>query len=117
MLITHWGMSGPHPQALGVGRLRVGRPVSSSPSQLARLPNESEVAALLNAHPARHPEEESGERMSFELPKVWAHLLHKAGLDPDMPWHDVVKARNKLLNTLLNDVYAVRGKPPSRRSS
>ena len=32
-------------------------------------------------------------------------------LDPDMPWHDVgKKARNKLLNTLLNDVYAVRGK-------
>ena len=28
-----------------------------------------------------------------------------------MPWHDVgKKARNKLLNTLLNDVYAVRGK-------
>ena len=26
-----------------------------------------------------------------------------------MPWHDVGKARNKLLNTLLNDVYAVRG--------
>ena len=37
--------------------------------------------------------------------------LEKAGIDPDSPWAELgKKARNRLINGLLNDTYTVAGK-------
>ena len=48
----------------------------------------------------------------FKLPnKFWAYVLDKADVEHDMPWMELSKkARNKLMNILLNDVYQVKGK-------
>ena len=48
----------------------------------------------------------------FDLPKkFWAFLLGRADIGVDAVWHELgKKAKNKLVNTLLNDVYEVRGK-------
>ena len=43
--------------------------------------------------------------------KFWAFLLERSEIPADAVWLDLgKKAKNKLLNTLLNDVYEVRGK-------
>ena len=115
VLITHWGMSGPgilKLSAWGARELADRDYTFQAQINWLGLPNESEVAALLDAALPAIRKKKVANACPFELPKnFWAHLLHKAGLNPDMPWHNVgKKARNKLLNTLLNDVYAVRGK-------
>jgi len=48
----------------------------------------------------------------FDLPKnFWLYLLDKSGIDADSLWLELgKKSRNKLLNTLLNDIYGVHGK-------
>ena len=115
VLITHWGMSGPGILKLSAWSAReladCGYTFQAQINWLGR-PNESEVGALLDDALPAIRKKKVANACPFELPKkFWAYLLHKAGLDLDMPWHDVgKKARNKLLNTLLNDVYNVRGK-------
>ena len=48
----------------------------------------------------------------FGLPnRMWSFLLEKVQINSDSPWMELSKKnRNKLVNVLLNDVYAVSGK-------
>jgi len=51
-------------------------------------------------------------RNPFELPsRLWEYLLQRSEIDPEKPWQELSKkAINKLINTLLNDVYEANGK-------
>jgi predicted Rossmann fold flavoprotein len=48
----------------------------------------------------------------FPMPnRLWVFLLAKNDIDPSGRWHDLAgKSLNKLVNTLINDRYEVKGK-------
>ena len=76
------------------------------------LPNENEVSEIIGSASAEARKKKLANACPFELPKnFWLYLLEKSGLDADSPWMELgKKGRNKLINTLLNDTYTVRGK-------
>jgi predicted Rossmann fold flavoprotein len=76
------------------------------------IPNEAEAAALMEEAATEMRKKKVANACPFELPKkFWAYLLERADVPAEAVWVDLgKKAKNKLLNTLLNDVYDVRGK-------
>ncbi len=115
LMITHWGMSGPA--------------VLKASAWGARLLNDQDYnfTAYINWLPKFTEEklriEFAGQRQdnaskaifsssSFELPKrLWEYLLHKSGINESSRWADLPKKnRNILINHLINDAYAVKGK-------
>ena len=76
------------------------------------VPNASEAAATMEAAVDEMRKKKVANACPFDLPKkFWAYLLERAEIPADAVWLDLgKKAKNKLLNTLLNDVYQVHGK-------
>lgn len=114
LLITHWGMSGPAILKLSSYAARylaensysarllvnwLGYDENSVRETLSSLAHDNGKRQLRNAWPPAFTS------------KLWEHLLVKAGLMPDMLWSDLRgKPFNRLVNTLLNDEYEVRGR-------
>src|SRR5690606_19898324 len=48
----------------------------------------------------------------FELPKrLWEYMLEKCGISDEVRWGDLpAAAQNKLVETLVRDVYSIKGK-------
>ena len=76
------------------------------------IPNESEVAQIMDDAVAEMRNKKVANACPYDLSKkFWAYLLGRAGIGVDAVWHELgKKAKNKLVNTLLNDIYDVRGK-------
>jgi len=115
VLVTHWGMSGPAVlklSAWGARELAECDYTFSAQINWVGIPNEAEAAALMEETATEMRKKKVANACPFELPrKFWAYLLERADVQADAVWVDLgKKARNKLLNTLLNDVYDVRGK-------
>ncbi len=115
VLITHWGMSGPAVLKLSAwGARELEQRGYSFAIQInwVGLPNENEVSEIIGSASAEARKKKLANACPFELPKnFWLYLLEKSGLDADSPWMELgKKGRNKLINTLLNDTYTVRGK-------
>jgi len=114
-LITHWGMSGPAVlklSAWGARDLAERDYHFTVQINWICIPNESEAAAKMEEAVDEMRKKKVANACPFELPKkFWAYLLARAEIPADAVWLDLgKKAKNKLLNTLLNDVYDVRGK-------
>ena len=115
VLVTHWGMSGPAVlklSAWGARELAERGYEFSVQVNWIGVANEAEVNAAIDDAMPDMRKKKVANACPFELPKkFWAFLLARAEVPADAVWLDLgKKAKNKLVNTLLNDVYEVRGK-------
>ena len=115
LLITHWGMSGPAILKLSsyAARYLVDNEYSATLSvnwfgEASELDVRSRIQSLSNANPQKlilntHPS---------ELPsRLWNYLISKCGIREDARWAELgSKGMNRLVNTVSNDEYQVRGK-------
>ena len=115
VLITHWGMSGPAVlklSAWGARDLAERNYHFSVQINWIGIPNEAEVAQIMDDTVAEMRNKKVANACPFDLPKkFWGYLLGRAGIGVDAVCYELgKKAKNKLVNTLLNDIYDVRGK-------
>ena len=115
VLITHWGMSGPAVlklSAWGARELAARGYAFTAQVNWIGNPNESDALATLEAALPELRKKKMANACPFHIPKkFWAYLLERAGLNPESSWAELSsKSRNKLINVLLNDGYAVQGK-------
>ena len=115
VLVTHWGMSGPAVlklSAWGARELAERGYEFSVQVNWIGIANEAEVNATIDDAMPDMRKKKVANACPFELPKkFWAFLLARAEVSADAVWLDLgKKAKNKLINTLLNDVHEVRGK-------
>jgi predicted Rossmann fold flavoprotein len=115
VLVTHWGMSGPSVlklSAWGARDLAERAYQFSVQVNWIGIANEAEVNAAIDDAMPEIRKKKVANACPFELPKkFWAFLLARADVQADAVWLDLgKKAKNKLVNTLLNDIYDVRGK-------
>ena len=115
VLVTHWGMSGPAVlklSAWGARELAERGYEFSVQVNWIGIGNEAEVNAAIDDAMPDIRRKKVANACPFELPKkFWEFLLARAEVPADAVWLDLgKKAKNKLVNTLLNDVHEVRGK-------
>ena len=115
VLITHWGMSGPAVlklSAWGARELQSRGYAFNIQVNWIGIANEIEVNEHLDEWLPTNRKKKLANACPFDLPKnFWLYLIGKAELLPDSLWLEMgKKSRNKLINTLLNDIYAVKGK-------
>ena len=115
VLITHWGMSGPAILKLSAWGARLiydhNYKFNVQINWLS-VKSENEVHDMINAEMDRIRKKKIANANPFGLPnRMWLFLLEKVRINSDTPWMELSKKnRNKLVNVLLNDVYAVSGK-------
>ena len=115
LLITHWGMSGPailklssyaarylaeneYSATLSVNWLgSIGE--QDTRGRIASLSDGNSQKRILNTHPSELPS------------RLWMYLVSKCGIREDAHWAELgSKGMNRLVNTLVNDEYLIRGK-------
>ncbi len=115
LLITHWGMSGPailKLSAYGARELAEKDYTFSIQVNWANEQNFDVVQAQLDAIVGQHPNKQLSNIKPFSIPeRLWLFLLQKSELDPSRKWNELgKKGLNKLTNTLVNDIYQIKGK-------
>lgn len=115
VLITHWGMSGPailKLSAWGARLLYDHNYKFNVQINWLSVKSENEVHDMINSQMDRLRKKKIANANPFGLPnRMWSFLLEKVQINSDYPWMELSKKnRNKLVNVLLNDVYAVSGK-------
>ena len=115
LLITHWGMSGPAILKLSSYAARYladneytatlsvnwfGEQSEQSVREtLAGMSSANKQKLIINTHP------------SFLPSRLWTYLILKCGIREDSRWAELgSKGMNRLVNTLINDEYQIRGK-------
>lgn len=115
ILITHWGMSGPAILKLSsyAARYLADNEYSATLSvnwfgeqseqsvreTLARMSSANQQKFIINTHPSELPS------------RLWTYLILKCGIREDSRWAELgSKGMNRLVNTLTNDEYQIRGK-------
>jgi predicted Rossmann fold flavoprotein len=115
LLVTHWGMSGPAILQLSAWGARY---LYERNYEFAILVNwldettEMELRTKLDEVLREHGGKMIANLNPFPMTsRLWEHLLDRSEIPHDLRWKDIGKKHtNKLLNTLLNDRYEVRGK-------
>jgi predicted Rossmann fold flavoprotein len=115
LLVTHWGMSGPAILQLSAWGARI---LAEKQYECAILVNwlddekEESLREQMKQIVKAHGSKMMSNHNPFPMPnRLWVFLLAKNEIDPSSRWHDLVgKNLNKLVNTLLNDRYLVKGK-------
>lgn len=115
LLITHWGMSGPailKTSAWGARDLANLNYEFKVMINWAGISNEDDVRILLNRHCYNYDKKKLENSNPFQIPsRLWRYLLLKSELEGSKMNCDLSKKeKNKLINTLLNDVFEVKGK-------
>ena len=115
LLITHWGMSGPailKTSAWGARDLANLNYEFKVLVNWVGISNEDEVRTLVNRHCYNYDKKKVENSNPFEMPsRLWKYLLEKSELEGSKINCDLSKKeKNKLINTLLNDVFEVKGK-------
>ena len=115
LLITHWGMSGPAILKLSAWGARIAHDLQYHFTlQLNWLggKNEEEIRSILRDHQGTSGRKMIANSDPFGLPdRLWRHLLAKAGIAPEARFAELAKKeRNRLIDLLTNDRYAVKGK-------
>lgn len=115
LLITHWGMSGPAILKLSsyAARYLAEKEYSATLSvnwfgglgeqdvrdRILSLSKDNPQKQILNSHPSELPS------------RLWNYLISKCGIREDTRWAELgSKGMNRLVNTLINDEYQIRGK-------
>lgn len=115
LLITHWGMSGPAILKLSAFGARI---LADANYDFAVLVNwlHTKKEEVLRQELERVKETNADKKISNYNPfglssRLWEFLVEKSAISVDARWKEVTgKAFNKLVNTLLNDRYEVKGK-------
>ena len=113
LLITHWGMSGPAVLRLSAWGARVVQDMGYRFTlQLHWLGGTGEEDARTTMADEELRRKQAQNANPFTLPRrLWEFLLAKAGIPLEKTWGDVGKNdRNRLVDLLTNDRYAVAGK-------
>ncbi|HQV37812.1 MAG: NAD(P)/FAD-dependent oxidoreductase [Flavobacteriales bacterium] len=113
LLITHWGMSGPAVLRLSAWGARVVQGMGYRFTlQLHWLGGMGEEDVRNAMAQEDHRRKQAQNANHFPLPRrLWEFLLAKAEIPLEKPWGDVGKKdRNRLVDLLTNDRYAVAGK-------
>ena len=115
VLITHWGLSGPAVLKLSAWEARTLADLNYQFAVQVNWvgePNEEVAGERLDEVRQRQGKKRMVNACPFDLPRnLWGHLLDQTGIGREMIWSELSKkGRNQLLNALLNDVHAVRGK-------
>jgi predicted Rossmann fold flavoprotein len=115
LLITHWGMSGPAILKLSAWGARILNELNYNFNIQVNWTgslNENEARNILWNELNKHPKKQISNSNSFQLPeRLYLYLLSKLTIKPDTPLEEMGKKNlNRLLNTLLNDEYKVKGK-------
>jgi predicted Rossmann fold flavoprotein len=115
LLVTHWGMSGPAILQLSAWGARILAEKQYTFSILVNwLGDEKEegLRAQIKQIMAVHGSKMMSNHNPFPMPKrLWVFLLEKNAIEPATRWQDLAgKNVNKLVNTLMNDRYEVKGK-------
>lgn len=115
LLITHWGISGPVILKLSsyAARYLAENEYSATLSvnwfgdageqdvrdRITALSKDSPQKQILNTHPSELPS------------RLWNYLISKCGIREDARWAELgSKGMNRLVNTLINGEYQIRGK-------
>ncbi|HBH09312.1 MAG TPA: aminoacetone oxidase family FAD-binding enzyme [Rikenellaceae bacterium] len=115
LLITHWGMSGPAILKLSsyAARYLAENEYSAALSVnwfgdsdeqdiragIMSVSKDNSHKLILNTHPSELPS------------RLWNYLISKSGIRDDARWAELgSKGMNRLVNTLINDGYQIRGK-------
>ena len=115
LLITHWGMSGPAILKLSsyAARYLAENEYSTTLSvnwfgelgeqdvrdRILSLSKDNPQKQILNSHPSELPS------------RLWTYMITKAGIREDTRWAELgSKGMNRIVNTLINDEYQIRGK-------
>ncbi|MEQ9437443.1 MAG: NAD(P)/FAD-dependent oxidoreductase [Cyclobacteriaceae bacterium] len=115
LLITHWGMSGPAVLKLSAFGARVlsdmGYNFKVQVNWVHETNNEV-VTTQLQRMAQEHPKKKLSNLRPYALPeRLWLFLLEKRDISVEKRWGELgMKALNKLVSGLTNDVYAVQGK-------
>ncbi len=115
LLITHWGMSGPailKLSSLGARILNDFNYNFNIQINWTNISNNEGIEQLLTSTIINHPQKKLSSIKLFNIPeRLWIYLINKSNINSNEKWGDLSKkARNKLLNTLANDVYTIKGK-------
>ncbi len=113
LLITHWGMSGPAVLRLSAWGARAVQGMGYCFTlQLHWLGGMGEEEARTAMADEDHQRKQAQNANPFTLPRrLWDFLLAKADIPLEKTWGDVGKKdRNRLVDLLTNDRYAVAGK-------
>lgn len=115
LLVTHWGMSGPAILKLSAFGARTLSELSYNFKVQVNWtgePNAEIVTDSINEIAASNSNKILGNVKPFGLPeRMWLYLLSRSELPTTKKWNELgKKGRNKLANTLTNDVYQVSGK-------
>ena len=115
LLITHWGMSGPailKLSAFGARLLSERNYHFKAQVNWTNVQNQAEVVKNLEDISKANPNKLVSNIRAYGLPKrMWSYLLQRSEVSEQKKWGELgKKAKNKLVTTLSNDVYEVRGK-------
>ncbi len=115
ILITHWGMSGPAVLKLSsIGARILNQFNYNFKIQInwTNLSNNQLILDQLQSTISKHPQKKVSSTKLFNLPaSLWVHLLSKSNIMVNTKWSELSKkSTNKLLDTLANDIYQVKGK-------
>jgi predicted Rossmann fold flavoprotein len=115
LLITHWGMSGPAILKLSAFGARILSELNYECKlqvNWVNIQNNELVLADLQQITTVHSQKLLINFRPYGLPdRLWQYLLEKSELDPRKKWSEIgKKGVNKLMTTLTNDVYQVKGK-------
>ena len=115
LLITHWGMSGPAILKLSAFGARIlseiGYKFSAQVNWAGEVNNEL-VMNQLREIIASNPNKLLSNMKPFGLPeRMWLYVISRSELPATKKWNELgKKGLNKLVNTLTNDIYQVKGK-------
>lgn len=115
LLITHWGMSGPAILKLSAFGARTLKDMDYRFNVQVNWVNEvshKKVGDQLSDIAKQNPKKRITNFKPYDLPeRLWLFLLEKRAAPSDKVWGEVGKKLiDKLVNTLANDVYEVKGK-------
>ena len=115
LLITHWGMSGPAVLKLSAWGARVLNEMNyhfKINICWDGIMNEQELRNVIADEFETIKRKKISNAKPVDIPnRLWLFLIHKCGINPDLNWADLSKEKlNRLINTLTNDEYEVKGK-------
>lgn len=115
LLVTHWGMSGPAVlklSAWGARWMAEKNYHCTIAVNWHEAKNEDEVRNYLTAFKQTHKLKQVGTLPPYELPRrLWSFFLQRLGIDETLQWANMGRQDfNRLVNTLYNDEYEVKGK-------
>ncbi len=119
LLITHWGMSGPAILKLSSFGARILSNLNYSFKinvNWVGVKNSDIITDELKAIIEEHPNKLIANSRLYSIPsRLWLYLIEKSEIISNKTWNELgKKGLNKLVNTLTNDEFAIRGRTTFR---